>query len=332
MNSFGISLAASVREPMSRIADLVAAAEGHGFRIAYLLDSQVAFKDVYVTMALCALKTKSIRLAQGVTNPLTRDLTVTAAATGAIQEVSGGRAVLGLGNGGTAVESVGIKGADLATTESAIRKLRAMLAGEEVEHNGVPVNMHAVQGHVPIHLSGTRPKMLELASRAADGVILMASSQPALLREQLQTINNGLEKAGRKRKDFFIDLWQTISVDADQARALEDVKSWVANQVRYWFSRTDQLPAELARLIDRTRVNEIAETYVINEHLSLQAEHSGLVSPELANMMAIAGDADYCRNRLRELAQLDVDNITLSLLSRGREERLRTLADVIQAI
>jgi alkanesulfonate monooxygenase SsuD/methylene tetrahydromethanopterin reductase-like flavin-dependent oxidoreductase (luciferase family) len=148
----------------------------------------------------------------------------------------------------------------------------------------------------------------------------------------LETINNGLEKAGRKRKDFFIDLWQTISVDADQARALEDVKSWVANQVRYWFSRTDQLPPELARLIDRTRVNEIADTYVMNEHLSLQAEHSGLVSPELANMMAIAGDADYCRNRLRELAQLDVDNITLSLLSRGREERLHTLADVIQAI
>jgi 5,10-methylenetetrahydromethanopterin reductase len=328
MASFGISLAASVREPIARIADLVSEAERQGFGYAYLLDSQMAFKSVYVTMALCADRTSTIRLGTGVTNPLTRDLTVTASDIAAIHEVSGGRAILGLGNGGTSVEGIGLQGTKLRATREAAAKLRDLLDGRDVEHNELTVRMHAAPSYVPIYLSGSRPRMLQLAGEVADGVILMGSATPRLLQEQLDQVMIGLERSGRPRSEFHVDLWTTISV-AEREQAIEDVKSWVASQLYYWFARSEGLPPELEAVIDREAVEEANRTYVITEHLSLQAAHRELVSPELADVMTIAGDEEHSVRRLRELAELDVDNITLTLLSGGREARIAKLGSVI---
>jgi 5,10-methylenetetrahydromethanopterin reductase len=330
MTSFGLSMAASVREPIERIARLVSGAEERGFEYAYVLDSQMAFKDVYVTLALCARETSRIRLGTGVTNPLTRDLTVTASSIAAIQEVSGGRAVLGMGNGGTSVEGIGLQGTKLGATREAVRKLRALLDGEEVVHNDVPVRMTRTHGRVPILLSGSRPKMLELAGRVADGVILMGSSHPRLIQQQLDPVLAGLERSGRARESFHVDLWQTISLSGDKQQAIEDVKSWVASQLVWWFARSDALPPELEAVIDRERLDETNRTYDISQHLSLQAEHRELVSEELADVMTIAGDEGHCARRLRALGELDVDNVTLTLLSGGREGRLDALGELIQ--
>jgi 5,10-methylenetetrahydromethanopterin reductase len=330
--TFGLSLAASVREPIGRIADLVAKAEQLGFDIAYILDSQLPFKDVYVTMTVCALQTHVIRLAPGVTNPITRDISVTASAISAIQEISHGRAILGIGNGGTAVEGIGIKGSNLAATRESVLKLRALLDGNEVTHNDVRVHMQPARPYVPIYLSGSRPKMLKLAGQVADGVVLMGSSHPRLLQEQLDQVFAGLGESGRRRDQFTVDLWQTISVQDLKEKAIEDVKAWVASQVEFWFSRIDELPPELERVIDREVIERISREYEVNKHLSLQAEHRKLVNEGLADLMTIAGNETHCVQKLRQLSQLDVDNITLSLLSGGRESRLTRLGEVISAV
>jgi 5,10-methylenetetrahydromethanopterin reductase len=329
MTSFGLSIAASVREPIARIAALIATAEEGGFTHAYVLDSQVAFKDAYVTLTLAAARTESIFLGTGVTNPITRDLTVTASSIAAIQEVSGGRAVLGLGNGGTSVEGIGLRGAKLADMRRAVRSLRRLLDGEDIVHNDVHVRLSATEPRVPIYVSASQPRMLALAGEVADGVILMGSSHPRLLEEQIAHVRAGLERSGRPREDFHIDLWQTISVSADRDAAIEDVKSWVASQLVWWFARSRELPPELAAVVDRERVEEANREYEIRDHLSLQARHRNLVSPELADVMTIAGDEEHCRRRLRELSGLDVDTITLTLLSGGREARLEALTGVI---
>jgi 5,10-methylenetetrahydromethanopterin reductase len=331
VTTFGLSLAASVREPIDRIAQLLARAEALGFSRGYVLDSQMAFKDVYVTLAVAALRTRNIMLGTGVTNPITRDLTVTASSISAIQEVSNGRAVLGLGNGATSVEGIGLTGSDLVGTRQAVVKLRALLDGHAIEHNGVEIKMSPAPDRVPIFLSGSRPRMLRLAGEVGDGVILMGPSHPRLLEEQLDAIFDGLRKAGRSRAEFHVDLWQTISVSDDRERAIDDVKSWVASQLVWWFARADSIPAELRRAIDWDRVAAFKSSYDITQHLSLRAAHRELVSPELADLMAIAGDVDHAIARLRELGSLDVDSVTLSLLSGGREARLETLGRVIAA-
>ncbi|HVD02394.1 MAG TPA: LLM class flavin-dependent oxidoreductase [Candidatus Dormibacteraeota bacterium] len=330
--SFGLSLAASQREPILRVAGLVARAEELGFGSAFVIDSQMAVKDAYVTLAAAALRTSRIQLGTGVTNPITRDLTVTASSFAALQEVSGGRAILGLGNGATSVEAVGLKGANLAGTREAILKLRGLLDGQRVQHNGVEVRMPATAARVPILLSASRPRMLGLAGEVADGAIVMSSAKARLVQEQLDQVGGGLERSGRPRADFRLDLWQTISVREDRAQAVEDVKSWVASQLVWWLARAESVPPEIAAAIDWEKARAATEAYDITEHLSLHARHRELVTDELVDVLAIAGDEEHAIGRLSELAELDVDGITLALLSGGREERLETLGRIIAEV
>lgn len=326
---FGLSLGTSMREPILRIAGLIARAEELGFGAVYVIDSQMAVKDAFTTLTAAALRTRTIRLATGVTNPITRDLTVTASAFAALQEISEGRAVMGLGNGATSVEAVGLKGANIAGTRDAILQLRGLMDGKPVQHNGVEVQMPATQGRVPILLAGSRARMLKLAGEVADGAIVMSSAHARLVQEQLDQVKEGLELSGRRREDFHIDLWQTISVRDDTAQAVEDVKSWVANQLVWWLARAETVPPEIADAVDWDKARAASEAYDISEHLSLHARHREFVTDRLVDVLAIAGDEEHAIARLRELAGLDVDGITLALLSGGREKRLETLGRIV---
>jgi 5,10-methylenetetrahydromethanopterin reductase len=322
----------SPREPLLRAPKIAKQAEDAGFEAFYILDSQLIVKDAIVTLALCAAETDRILLGTGVTNPLTRDITVVASAFSALKEISGGRAILGIGNGGSAVESIGMKGAKIAEMEEVIRNLRSLLAGETIAYNGMPaVTVLVAQGEVPIYLSATQPKMLGVAGRLADGVVLMGSSTPAQVQQQIDTIHEAAREAGRDPGEIVIDLWQTISVNDDRQQALDDVKSWVASQSKWWLSRS-AAPPPVASATMGDEVQKTADAYNVYEHLSLHAKHKDSVSDEFADAMAIAGSIDRCAEKLSALAQLPVQRITLSLLSGGRLARLENLTRVVERV
>ncbi len=323
---FGLNMGVSHREPLTRAAEIVCRAEEAGFDCFYFIDSQLIVKDVFVTLTLCAQKTKRILLGTGVTNPVTRDLTVLASAFSALQEVSSGRAVIGMGSGGSATESIGYKPATVREIEGSIRVLRGLLGQEVVQYRGKEVRLLTSQGPIPIFISASQPKMLSLAGKLADGVIVMGSSIPHLVEEQISFVLAGLKESGRERKDLIIDLWQTIAVSDDRKTALNDVKPWVASQSKWWWSRASEMPTEISAAVREDEIKQATLSYDIYEHLSRNAGHKDLVSDELANGMAIAGDASYCFDKLNALTNLGVDQITLSLLSGGRQERLETLS------
>src|SRR5262245_12276706 len=112
-------------------------------------------KDCFVGLALCALNTTRIRLGPGVLNPVTRHPAVLANAMSAIQEVSEGRALLGLGGGHTAVYSLGLRPAPIAQLGESIRLMRALLAGEEYS----AMRLTVTQGPVPIYVAANQPRM-----------------------------------------------------------------------------------------------------------------------------------------------------------------------------
>src|SRR5688572_30261301 len=113
MPQFGLSFGISARELLLRIGDVARTAEDNGFNAAWVIDSQVAMKDVHVALTVAAMATKKLQLGTGVTNPLTRHITVTANAIAGVDEVSGGRALLGLGSGDSAVFPLGWKPASI---------------------------------------------------------------------------------------------------------------------------------------------------------------------------------------------------------------------------
>jgi 5,10-methylenetetrahydromethanopterin reductase len=322
MPGFGLSFGISAREPLRRVGDVARTAEEQGFDAAWIIDSQVAMKDVHVALTVAAMATSTIRLGTGVTNPLTRHITVTANAIAAVDEVSGGRALLGLGSGDSAVFPLGWKPSPIADMRRFLQDIRRFLNGHEVTLRDRPVRLLGITRPVPIFVAASQPRMLRLAGEQADGVILLGAADVALTNWQLERIHQGARDAGRAPKDIFVDLWLGISMAEDRRQALDDVKAFATSQAR-WFSRWKELPPPLAPFEDEFA--RAFAAYRFADHLSRRAEHAHVVSDRFADFVALAGPAEACRDRIEALLALKVDRITFTLLSGNRLERVRQL-------
>lgn len=330
---FGISRGVSPREPLAGVGDLARVVEDHGFDALWFIDHQLGMKDVYTAMTLSALATGRIEIGAGVTNLTTRHPTVTANATAALDEVSRGRALLGLGAGWVAVRSIGREPERLGAIRRGIEDFRRLFGGEEAELHGpggARVRLATAARRVPIYLAVSQPGMLRLAGETCDGAIVMGAADPGFCRWQLDFLYEGLERGGRRREDLTIDLFVTMSVDDDEARAVSDVRAWATSQAAT-FQVWKRIPPGWERF--RPEFLRAQGSYEYEDHLSLRAGHKELVSREFVQSVAIAGDRASSVERLREVAALDFDRITLALLSGGRRRRLEQLAtEVLPAL
>jgi 5,10-methylenetetrahydromethanopterin reductase len=328
MTSFGLSVGVSAREPVRRIGALAERAEDLGFEALWVIDSHLVMGDVYACLAVAGMQTSKIRLGTGVTNPRTRHLTVTANAIASIDDLTDGRAMLGVGSGDSAVQPLGMKAARIAELGEFLADARRLLDGEEIEIADAGVRIARSRPGVPIFLAATQPRMLRLAATVADGIVLLGFADPEVIEWQMGHIARGLEETGRSWDDITIDYWATISVRDDRAQALDDVRSWSAGQAR-WLNNWKDVPPPLQGFADEARV--AAEAYDFGEHLSLRARHTTSVSDEFVRVAAIAGNPDDCRGRLKEISSHPrVSRVTLTLLSGGRTERLETLAKLAE--
>lgn len=320
----GLSLGVSPRESFWNTVQIVKTAEEYGFDSVCITDVPLSMKDCYIALALCAVNTSRIKLGTGVTNPVTREPATTANAISGIQELSRGRALLGLGAGYSAVYPVGLGPASVQHVEETITYIRTLCRGEEHVKNGLRVRLATAQGPVPIFVAASQPRMLRLAGRLADGVILMGGANVEFTRWQLDHVEQGAEEAGRRREDIVLDLWFALSMSEDRQKALDEVRPWVVSQADT-FSRYKVLPDFLKPF--REEIAAAGQAYERLHHLSRHARHKGVVSDELVRTLAVVGDAGECVKRLTELAALGIDRMTLALLSGGRQERLRFIAE-----
>lgn len=330
MTKFGLHMSVSSREPIRRVGEIARMAEDLAFDTLWIGDSQLIKKDVYVALTVGALETTKIKIGPGVTQPITRHITATVNAIAGIDDVSNGRALLGVGSGDSAVFPLGAKPASIGGMREMILSLRELLAGREVLLQGHPVRVRTVARPVPIFLAASQPRMLMLAGEIADGVILMGAADADLTRWQLEWIARGAKGAGRDPNSVFVDLWFGISVSDDREKARLDVKAWATSQAR-WFSHWKELPEPLERF--KADFARARGAYDFSEHLSLHAKHKTVVSDEFADFVAVAGPVDQCARRIKELLRLRVDRVTFTLLAGGRMNRLRQLgSEVVPAV
>src|SRR5438477_309784 len=223
LTQFDVSVGISPRQSFESWAKFVAELEEEGVRRAWVIDSQLAMKDVYAGLVVAALNTTRIGLGTGVTNAVTRHPTVTANAIAAVAEISQGRAILGLGAGDSALYGIGLKPQKVAELEQAIGFFRAH-----------------VDKSIPIYVAVSQERMCDLAGRQADGAIVMGPAQPDMVRRQVEWIEGGLKAAGRRREDIEIELMATM------ASAPDDVRSWASTQARL-LAHFKELPESLDR-------------------------------------------------------------------------------------
>jgi len=317
-----VSVGISPRQPLTSFAEQAADLEAAGVTRIWLIDSQLAMKDVYVGLALAALHTHTVQLGTGVTNPLTRHPTVTASSIAAVSELSEGRALLGVGAGDSAVYGIGARPAKVAQMEESLRFWRAVLNGGEGELEGRTYRLPHLQAPVRLYLAVSQPRMCALAGRFADGAIVMGPSTPGFVRSQVGWIEEGLRESGRERAEIDICLMTTLSESVD------DVRSWASTEARL-IADFAQLPAGLEPFQEEIR--RAKEDYDFSQHLSVHAGHQGAVSDGLARALAVAGTAGECAQRLGELLACGADGFIFPLPGGGRLERLRFIRDQVLA-
>ena len=155
---------------IERTLALTRQAEDAGFDYGWLFDSHVLWRDPYPLLTLMAGATERMRLGTCVTNPGTREPTVTASALATLDEISGGRMDLGIGRGDSARRVLGKPPITLANTEEAIRVIRALVAGESIDYEGTELHFPWTKGWtLPVWVAGYGPMALAMTGRVADG-------------------------------------------------------------------------------------------------------------------------------------------------------------------
>lgn len=329
-NRYGISAGVSPREPLKRAAEVAAEVDKYGFEALWYIDFQLGMKDVYAAMNMAALSTQNVQIGPAVTNLTTRHPTVTANAMMALDELSDGRAMLGLGAGWSSVLGAGQQPSKLRDIRRGIGEFRQLFTGEALDLYGTHIQLATARRQLPIYLAVSQPGMLRTAGEMCDGAIIMGAAEPEFYNWQLKYIYEGLEKAGRKREDITLDLTVTMSVNEDEAQALSDVAAWATSQAATFYP-WKRMPDAWERF--RPDFKAAADAYHLVDHLSLRADHKAIVSEEFVRSVTIVGNRDTCVERLKALRELDVDRITFALLSGGRLRRLAQLAtDILPAV
>src|SRR5262249_8690810 len=190
--------------PPERLAPTAQLAERTGFDYLWLADERF-FREVYSSLTLCALRTERIALGTCVTDPYSRHPALTALAIATLDEISGGRAVLGMGAGVSGFSELGIKRERPGVAmREAVELIRRLLTGEPVNYAGSTVRLEG--GHldgtprradVPVYIAPQRPVGCRAAGRVADGAIMQGCVAEPLFRFFKDTVARGAREAGR---------------------------------------------------------------------------------------------------------------------------------------
>jgi 5,10-methylenetetrahydromethanopterin reductase len=300
-------------EAPNGLLECVELAEAAGLGGIWVGDSPVLWRELYVLLGAAAERTGRIRLGPGVTNPISRHPAVTASALMTLQELSGGRAVLGLGLGASAVRTVGARPARLAELEHTVAEIRTYWAGGE---GGLAYG--GEQPAIPLLLGASGPRMLELSGRIGDGCLAVVGLHPRRLEAARARL-----AAGGASEGFEVVWWVPIAAADDPSEAREDVKAYVARSLRH------PNPAELTA-VEREAAERIRASYDYRRHLEPGA-FAALVPDEILADWAVAGTPAECREQLEGLELATAERI--GLVPMGREPKptqvRRLLAEVL---
>lgn len=233
--------------PVGQLIELARQADQAGYRRCWVYDEGLATRDVYVALAAIATATDRIKLGPGVTNPYVRHPAATATAIATLDELSGGRAFLGLGaGGGLTLTPLGIeRQRPLSTVAAMIADLRALWAGERVTRDGGSYSFDGARldygrADIEIIIAGRGPKMLDLGARAADGFYL-GYIHKSMLADAVAELRAGAIAGGRPGPF-------TITYSTMLARTADDLE---AARAQLTFRLVDS-PPEVRELLGMT--------------------------------------------------------------------------------
>lgn len=331
---FDVGILAS--QPLPVLVRQVQLAESLGFDTAWIADTHLVCRELWVTLAACAAGTSRIRLGPGIAVPHTRHVSVTASAIATLHELAEGRVVLGIGTGGSAAETMGLsvgKVARVATLESMAASLRRLLGREAIRlENGTDARLAWLERApvIPLYLAGSGPRMLDAAGRLGDGAIMYSGVAPWLVEAALGCVTAGARSAGRDPGGLDVAIWAPTSIAPDRALARDHVRGRVASALRHAFPVAWNPE-------DQAVIDQVRAAYDSYQHATAASKHRLLVTDRFVDLMALAGRPEEVREQVDGIAGVGgVGRIILLPQVPGqdfveREQVLRLFAEQVMA-
>ncbi len=289
-------------------------AEAAGWHGITFTDSQNLCPDPFVVFASVAEGTEHIRLATGVTNVHTRHPAALATAAATVNEIAGGRFVLGTGRGDTALFHLGLPPMPVAEFFERTSRLQTYLAGGTIDIDGRESRIRwldsAKAGKVPLDIAASGPKVIDFSARTAERITFALGADPERVAWGIELARAAAADAGRDPGDLTFGSYVSIGChpDLDEARAM--VHGSVAA-----FAHFSSMPGSTgAGLAERDRgiVAEVGRRYDSNQHLRNDATHTAALTGEFIDRFAVTGSPDRVVERLQELAALGIDRFVVT--------------------
>lgn len=308
-------LVAQTNPPAKRVIELARLAEDAGFTHFWTFDSCVLWEEPFVIYSQILSATERIKVGTMVTNPLTRDWTVTASLFATLNEMFGPRTVCGIGRGDSAVRVTGGGPATLSILAECMGVIKDLAEGREATIRGAQVKFPWVDnGELGVWMGAYGPKALELAGRRADGLILQLAD-PFVVEWATKSALASVRAADRRSEDFTVCVAAPAYVGDDLAHQRDQVRwfggmvgNHVADIVQRYGSESNLVPVALTDYIkDR-------KGYDYSHHGKTGNPDTEFVPDEIIDRFCLLGPIEQHRERLAELHDLGVDQFALYLM------------------
>ena len=312
--------------PALGVVELAKQAEAAGFSHVWTFDSHVLWQEPFVIYSKILADTERVIVGPMVTNPGTRDWTVTASLFATLNEMYGNRTVCGIGRGDSAVRVLGSRPTTLAELRESVQVIREL-------GNGRPVRLRekdlqfawAPDSRLEVWVAAYGPKALALTGEVGDGYILQLAD-PDIAAWMIKAVRSAAEQAGRDPAAIKFCVAAPAYVGSDAADALAHQR----DQTR-WFG--GMVGNHIADIVERYGAGGAVPTvltdyikgrqgYDYAEHGRAGNTHTDFVPDEVVDRFCILGPVEEHLKRLAELKELGVDQFALYLQHDAKESTL----------
>jgi probable F420-dependent oxidoreductase len=326
---FGVVL--QTNPPASKVVELARLAEMEGFDYVWTFDSHLLWEEPFVIYSQILAQTRKVIVGPMVTNPATRDWTVTASLFATLNEMFGNRTICGIGRGDSAVRVTNGKPSTLATLRDAIHVIRELANGRECDYNGSSLRFPwGTKSRLDVWVAAYGPKALALAGEVGDGFILQLAD-PSIVEWSIRAVRHAAEKAGRDPLSVKICVAAPAYVTDDIAHGRDQCRwfgGMVGNHVADIVARYGDSAAVPKALTDYIRGRE---GYDYNEHGRAENTHTHFVPDDIVDRFCIIGPPAVQIERLTELEGLGVDQFDIYLQHDAKESTLAAYGNGIMS-
>ena len=328
-----IGVVLQTNPPAWRVVDLAKKAETYGFSHVWTFDSHILWQEPYVIYSQILAETRRITVGPMVTNPATRDWTVTASLFATLNEMYGNRTVCGIGRGDSAVRVTNGAPVGLKEMRESIHVIRELGCGRPVDYKGSSIRFPwATKSELEVWLAAYGPKMLAMTGQVADGYILQLAD-PDVAAWTIKAVREAAEQAGRDPGSVTF----CVAAPAYVTDGSPDQLAHAREQCRWFGGMVGNHVADIvARYGDDAPVPKALTDYIkgrqgydYNEHGQAGNTHTTFVPDEIVDRFCMIGPVDEHVRRLQELKALGVDQFSIYLQHDAKDETLRAYGERI---